>query len=107
MAAVHLTGKLTPWFVDAFERAADGEEFMWDIAPFPHPQYGLSVVVGVIATGAVLGSIVGSSLTLHAPHSITQEVVDGVARQLVEELRKERTAQLEALPDDLRANGKG
>lgn len=81
-------------------RHAPGERLLWECCPLvaqrpgtPSPDV-VSHVVTVWAKGALLGQWDSVSFTAQNAHNLDEAAIDGVVRDMVEELRRKRSADL-------------
>ena len=85
---------------DAVDRIANGEEVYWDVIGLP-PQPQISQgqdgpvhLLSLVMKGAIMGTEHRAGGILIQAHNLTQEHVDGVVRQGIEQLLQMRTASL-------------
>lgn len=100
---VRMTDKLVPWVKEAVERYAHEDRIVWEAFPqmFPSPaNQGLITGLGVYLEipGVVMNTAVQTSLVIQSTGA-TQDSVDQMVRETMENLRKARTEQIASMEE--------
>lgn len=98
---VRLIDKVMTWIQEAVERYAYEDRVVWDAFPqmFPSPaNQGLITALGIYLEipGVVVNTAVQTSLAVQ-PNGVTQDSIDAVIRETMENLREARSQQIASM----------
>jgi len=89
-----MSERIAPWIEKAVESQSAGDSVLWEMALHQIPNGGFGLALILTMPGAVIGSVIHSVSIIGHPAGLTEVEANDMVRQMIENLRTQRSKQL-------------